>query len=40
VNGTIVRVPGVKEMYDYEKEGYNIPKPPGKTFMINEKEII
>ncbi|KAE9362805.1 glycosyltransferase family 1 protein [Stipitochalara longipes BDJ] len=29
LNGTVVRVPGVKEMYDYEREGYNIPMPPG-----------
>ncbi|PMD38695.1 glycosyltransferase family 1 protein [Hyaloscypha variabilis F] len=29
LNGTVLRVPGVKEMYDYEREGYNIPMPPG-----------
>lgn len=29
VNGTVIRVPGVREMYDYEREGYNVPMPPG-----------
>jgi len=29
LNGTIIRAPGVKEMYDYEREAANVPKPPG-----------
>jgi hypothetical protein len=37
VNGTVIRVPGVKEMYDYEREGYNVPMLPGEPPSMNRK---
>ena len=39
LNGTVVRVPGVKEIYDYEKESSNIPMPPGKSSWIFHDKI-
>ncbi|RDW59520.1 hypothetical protein BP6252_12607 [Coleophoma cylindrospora] len=35
-NGTIIRVPGVKPMYDYEREMGNCPSPPGIGVILSQ----
>ncbi|MCJ1323030.1 hypothetical protein MMC15_008381 [Xylographa vitiligo] len=36
LNGTVVHVPGIKPMYDYEREASNGPTPAGLTVMLYE----
>ncbi|RDW65261.1 hypothetical protein BP5796_09953 [Coleophoma crateriformis] len=36
LNGTIIRVPGVKPMYDYEREAANCPAPPGMGAILSQ----
>lgn len=36
VDGTVVRVPGMPDMYDYEREAENVPNPfPGQSVHLN-----
>ncbi|MCJ1398745.1 hypothetical protein MMC11_001946 [Xylographa trunciseda] len=36
LDGTVVHVPGIKPMYDYEREASNGPTPPGLAAMLGE----